>query len=188
MKRGPLIFLLANATLGLFARKAPRRSVKQRMRYTAYLLAAGILAFCCCGKDDAIQDTVLPPCDPRLMQQNIMEIKDMETKLYFLIRWPYGDAPAVVIMPDGIGYRQGFGGLNYTDSEGKKISCSICNFPDYALKWNPKNELGEPLGDAMIEGEISVIISGKIYIDKIYTYASEERVEGTLELTSLKRK
>ncbi|MDR0712412.1 MAG: hypothetical protein LBF67_08755 [Prevotellaceae bacterium] len=48
---------------------------------------------------------------------------------------------------------------------------------------------GEPLGDAMIEGEISVIISGRIYIDKIYTlYESEEHIDGTLELTSLKRK
>jgi hypothetical protein len=63
-----LIFLLANATLGVFDRKAPRRSVKQRMRYATYLLAAGILAICCCGKNENVplsmitsQDTTVIP-------------------------------------------------------------------------------------------------------------------------------
>jgi hypothetical protein len=132
------------------------------------------------GEDVVAQDTAPLPCDPRPVQQNTVELKNMKTKLYFVT--PYaGNAPTVAFkIEDGIEYRMGSVWLNCPDFEGKSIGCYICNFPDYALSWNLKNEQ-KPLGDVVVEGELDVIISGKIYADS----ELEGHINGALELTSL---
>jgi hypothetical protein len=156
---------------------------KMILKTTATLLILAGGSFSCGKENNEYLDGIIP-CNTTHKNNNTMEIKNLETNLYFLIRYP-GIAPDVVLMPnDGIGYRLGSGILNYINSERIRVHCSICNFPDYAVKWNPKNENGELLGDALIEGKIDIIISGKVYIDS----ESEEAIVGTLELTSLKRK
>jgi hypothetical protein len=158
------------------------------MKKTVNKIAAILLiwagGFYSCAEENNEYDDGIIPCNGIHKNDSIMELKNLTIKLYFLISYT-GHAPTVSILPDNsIVYREGIVILNYTNSEGIAVQCYICNFPDYAIKWNPKNKDSDGFGDAHIEGKMDIIINGKVYIDS----ESEETISGTLELTSLKRK
>jgi hypothetical protein len=105
-----------------------------------------------------------------------VEIKDFQTKLYFLVPWPEGVmGPLCAMVPDGIRYAKKTGIASFTDSIYRDVR--IRNFPDYAVNWNPEEE-PKPIVCTWFEGELDVIISGIIYREETTRY---------LELTSIEK-
>jgi hypothetical protein len=131
-----------------------------------------------CGKEKISKDEdKLTICND-LQSENVIEIKDLHLQLYFQspnsIVGPY---PASSSLPEGIIFAR----LNnvawfYNAQNDETIFCVICNFPDYAINWNQKNQNVERVRDLIFEDKYDVIVSGKIHVDK-----------SILELTSLKK-
>jgi hypothetical protein len=137
-----------------------------------------------CDKDSPEENSdKITPCDDLdLQDKKVIEIKDLQTKLYFLRNYAPGVIiPYAEIFPsEGIGYRGRIGVFKYPNLEGKSISCDICNFPDYAVNWNQKDKTE----DASVEDKFDIVVNGKIHISVEW----ENYIRGTLVLTSLKKK
>jgi hypothetical protein len=149
---------------------------------TAVILLMLMTGLSACKKEK--ESIEIPFCElSNLNYRDIVEIENVQTKLYFLIPYP-GFAPQVVIDPEGISYRKSANAtiLKLTNYEGRSLNCSICNLPDYVLDWNTKNEK-DRIGDSMIEGKLDVAISGKVYVSA----EVENIISGTLELITIKK-
>jgi hypothetical protein len=128
-------------------------------------------------------------------EAEVIELKDFKTKLYFHspISDPIDENLFTSVYPEGIVYFRLYPEYwnqyqvwfiynlpNHTTRVNKYGP--ICNFPDYAVNWNRKNQNTEIVPDSGITAEdtIDIIINGKIHCSDVQIY-------GTLELISLKK-
>jgi hypothetical protein len=149
-----------------------------------------------------LSQKVIIPDDPLLNEGDIelVEIKDFRTKLYFYIECPSRVQFPLITYPKGILYTPWkevkftipalsfFDLISYhpdpeVDYSYSDYHLNISNFPDYALKWNPKEEPKRNMG-ICVEGELDVIISGIIHVTGIQK-SPYYAVASHLELTSL---
>ncbi|GEM_PF-3776258 len=128
---------------------------------------------------------VLVPCNYDPEDREVIEIKDFRTKLYYQVPWPEGVVhPGCADNPNGIVcnmFTPVYDFYEPSASGGNYIKISFCNFPEYVQNWNQKNKELNVRKCICIEGEIDVLVSGKLYV----SYKSESELYGEMELTSL---
>jgi hypothetical protein len=137
-----------------------------------------------CRENSSDKDEDITPCNNITRSEKVIEIKDLQTALYFITSYPQ-DAikPSVPFNQEGIVYNLSTNTARFSiDSEGQINIYAICNFPVYAINWNPKNWTGQNY-DIIVEGKVDIIVNGTIHLD------SESAKENSiLVLTSLKKK
>ncbi|GHT24579.1 hypothetical protein FACS189430_09720 [Bacteroidia bacterium] len=123
------------------------------------LVLAGVGTSGCDNNSSDKNETVV--CND-IESGEIIEIKNLETKLYFISEYP-DDAFHVMAVFDKDGLRYNLSNKTAGLFKGFTNNYTVCNFPDYAVGWNPKYWNGQSYS-VIVEGEVDVVISGKYHI------------------------
>jgi hypothetical protein len=142
-----------------------------------------------CEKDADAEKPEIAPCEGPFLSiggdvAKVMEIKNLQTKLYFLSSYSntIDENLFLSIIPEGIIYSQLYNAASfiYIRPDGLTMFGGICNFPDYPVNWNRKNQNMEIVPGYTVEDTINVIVSAKVHLTDVSTI-------GYFELTSIKK-
>lgn len=164
---------------------------KLKLKKSFFIILSTLLIFLGgCDDDDEKPEPlpeILVPCDYDPGNKEVIEIKDFQTKLYYQVSWPEGVIhPGCADPPNGITCNMFPAMYYFQDPSQSSIpytEITFCNFPEYVNNWNPRNKKTVGKNCILVEGEVDIILSGKLYV----TQQSDTYLSGDFELTSLKR-